>query len=204
MTSTGVSGPETSAPTQSWPMTGSPTLSMETSTSRRLSAVAVEGITPLISAMAGPAVANSGVITPRNRPRSTTATTTRKTVRGLSLNQRLMEVKARESDRRRRLILAEDGPQRRANLPERCLGTDGIQDARHQRRIRRRCLLDRGEHDVDGASITPGSVRREPCSLLGHGAFVGPEEQRSSTLLGLGVAVDADNDLISDRYRALG
>src|ERR1700688_4624631 len=155
MTSTGVSGPDTSAPTQSWPMTGSPTLSMETSTSRRLSAAAVAGITPLISAMAGPAVAKSGVITPRKRPRSTTATTTRKTVRGLSLNERLMEAKSRGSDRRRRLILAEDGPQRRADLPERCLGTDGIQDARHQRRIGRRRLLDCRERDVDRSPITP-------------------------------------------------
>src|ERR1700688_4411589 len=198
MTSTGVSGPDTSAPTQSCPMTGSPTLSMETSTSRRLSAVAALGITPLMSAMAGPAVAKSGVITPRNSPRRTTATTTRKTVRGLSLNQRLMEAKSRESDRRRRLILAEDGPQRRADLPERCLGTDGVQDARHQRRVGRRCLFDRRERDVDGDAITARAVRHEPCGLLGHGALVGPEEQGAAALLGLGVPVDADNDLISD------
>src|ERR1035438_8408801 len=179
MTSTGVSGPDTSAPTQSWPMTGSPTLSMETSTSRRLSAVAVPEITPLISAMAGPAVAKSGVITPRKRPRSTTPTTTRKTVRGLFLNQRLMEPNSRESDRRRGLVLAEDGPQGPADLPERRLRTHGVEDARHQRRVRRR-------------------------GLLGRGAFIRAEEQWGSTLLGLGVPVDADNDLISDRDRALG
>src|ERR1022692_1196736 len=204
MTSTGVSGPDTSAPTQSWPMTGSPTLSMETSTSRRWSAVAVAGITPLISAMAGPAVAKSGVITPRKRPRSTTPTTTRKTVRGLFLNQRLMEPNSRESDRRRGLVLAEDGPQGPADLPERRLRTHGVEDARHQRRVRRRGLLDRCERHVDSSPVAPGAMRRESRGLLGHGAFIRAEEQWGSTLLGLGVPVDADNDLISDRDRALG
>src|ERR1019366_425330 len=185
-------------------MTGSPTLSTETSISRRVPAVAVLGITPLRSAIGGPAVAKSGVMTPRKRPRITVPTTIRKTVLGLSLNQRLTAASTRASDRGRRLVLAEHAPQRATDLTERGLGTHRVEDAWHERLVGRRRLFDGSDRALHGCAITPGAVPREPLRLRGHRSLVGPEEQRRAAFLGLGVPVDTDDDLVADRDRALG
>src|ERR1017187_1872408 len=131
-------------------MTGSPMLSTETSISSCLPAVAVLGITPLRSAIAGPAVAKSGVMTPRKRPRSTTRTTIRKAVLGLALNQLLMAANTRASDRGRWLVFAEHAAPRPADLPEGCLRSHGVEDARHQGLVRRGRLFDGSDGCFEG------------------------------------------------------